>query len=192
MIDTKNIYLIVGQSGSGKSTIASELEKLYGYKQLISYTTRPPRFEGEDTHEFISDAEFDKLKDIVAYTEFDGKRYCATKDQIDVANTYVIDPKGVKNLRENYHGKPIKVVYIKTSVPERYERMKARLKDNGVDGKTAVDSALNRIVNDVAEFKDYEWNIADIDFALHNEEKTIEEAVNELHEYILRSEEEET
>ena len=39
----KNLYLIVGASGSGKTTVANALEEKYGYKQLQSYTTRPMR-----------------------------------------------------------------------------------------------------------------------------------------------------
>ena len=43
----KNIYLIVGPSGSGKTMVANRLEEKYRLKQVLSYTERPPRFEGE-------------------------------------------------------------------------------------------------------------------------------------------------
>ena len=66
-----NIFLIVGCSGSGKTTITEQLEMKYGLKSIQSYTTRPPRYDGEIGHTFISTEEFDKLVDICAYTEFE-------------------------------------------------------------------------------------------------------------------------
>ena len=36
----KNIYLIVGPSGSGKSSVARELTQRYGLKEVWSYTER--------------------------------------------------------------------------------------------------------------------------------------------------------
>ena len=40
----KNIYLLVGPSGSGKSSVARELEKRYGFGEIQSYTERPRRY----------------------------------------------------------------------------------------------------------------------------------------------------
>lgn len=45
--------ILVGKSGSGKSSIAAALASNYGFKEIKTYTTRPPRFEGEDTHTFV-------------------------------------------------------------------------------------------------------------------------------------------
>ena len=77
------IVLLVGPSGSGKTAIANYLHDTYGWNTVQSYTTRPPRYDGEEGHTFVTDEEFDKLTDMIAYTEFDGHRYCATADQID-------------------------------------------------------------------------------------------------------------
>lgn len=55
----KNIYLIVGPSGSGKTMVANRLEEKYRLKQVLSYTERPPRFEGEGGHTFVTPEEFD-------------------------------------------------------------------------------------------------------------------------------------
>ena len=61
----KNIYLIVGPSGSGKTMVANRLEEKYRLKQVLSYTERPPRFEGEGGHTFVTPEEFDKLEEPV-------------------------------------------------------------------------------------------------------------------------------
>ena len=91
----------------------------YGYKKLISYTTRPQRnIESDKTsHRFIKKEDINQLKDIVAFTEFNDNIYCATQEQVDEADFYIIDCAGVKCLKELYNGKKeIVVVYI--SVPE--------------------------------------------------------------------------
>ena len=49
-----NIFLIVGCSGSGKTTITEQLEMKYGLKSIQSYTTRLPRYDGETGHTIIS------------------------------------------------------------------------------------------------------------------------------------------
>lgn len=123
----KNIYLIVGPSGSGKTTIASVLEKAFGLKAVESYTTRPPRYEGERGHIFVSDEEFDALGPMCAYTEYNGYRYGVTADIIDTHDIYVIDPYGVKYLVEHYEGNKL-IVPIRIYAPwkVRLERMKQR------------------------------------------------------------------
>ena len=59
MSDCVHIFLI-GPQGSGKTTLAKELERR-GYEQILAYTTRTPRdneIEGIDYH-FVTDAEFE-------------------------------------------------------------------------------------------------------------------------------------
>ena len=123
----KYIVLIVGESGSGKSTICDELTKRYGLKQVESYTTRPRRSEDEGGHTFISDEEFKELENICAYTYFDNHNYCATKEQIDNSDLYIIDPYGVRYFIKEYNGRKIPmVVYIHADKRTRRKRMAKR------------------------------------------------------------------
>jgi len=39
------VIVLLGASGSGKSTIEKELAIHHGYRKIISYTTRQPREE---------------------------------------------------------------------------------------------------------------------------------------------------
>ena len=54
------MLILIGKTASGKDTISNKLISEYGYKKLITYTTRPIR-KGEIndvTYHFVSDKEF--------------------------------------------------------------------------------------------------------------------------------------
>lgn len=121
---TNPLYLFVGRSASGKSTIASILETQYGFSQVQSYTTRDKRCATETGHVFISDSEFDELQNVIGYTEYDGHRYCSTKEQLDEALIYVVDTAGVETLLERYQSeRPIIIFYFDATVRTRIDRM---------------------------------------------------------------------
>ena len=75
------IVLIVGDSGSGKSTIVRYVEKNMENVNIIkSYTTRPKRNKYDNDHTFIKSV--DEIDgDIVASTEIDGYFYGASENQ---------------------------------------------------------------------------------------------------------------
>ena len=187
-----SIFLIVGCSGSGKTTIVEQLEIKYGLKSIQSYTTRKPRYDGEIGHIFISNDEFDKLVDICAYTEFAGYRYCATSEQVENNDLYVIDPKGVKFFMKSYTGKKTpKIIYINSDLNVRYERMVKRAEENGDDFITAVDKALGRIKTDVVEFYDFTHNKAHVDFTVdNNQNNNLIQVVDRIYDYICDCERE--
>lgn len=119
------LYLFVGKSSSGKTTVASKLEERYGMKQVFSYTTRPPRYDGEIGHIFLTGDEFNELGELAAYTNYNGCRYGTTFEQLNECSLYVVDVAGVKTLLErcrNYH-RPIRVIYFDTSIYNRIQRM---------------------------------------------------------------------
>ena len=123
----KPLYVFVGKSASGKTTLAEILESEYELTTLQSYTTRPKRHQNETGHTFVTNQEFDNLKDIVAYTEYNGHRYCCTKQQLDDVDIYVLDVPGVKTLLENYQSKrSIIILYFDATVPTRIDRMVSR------------------------------------------------------------------
>ncbi len=167
----KSIVLVLGASGSGKDYLVDKVCKEYNRKKVVSYTTRPRRDnESPNSHIFVTDEEFDKLTNIVAYTEFNGYRYCATQQQIDDADFYIIDPRGFEDFKNNYKGdKLIDSVLIDCPAVERFLRMKKRYKDS----KTGTVKAMERIINDRKEFKDIEEKV---DYVISN--RTEEDAQN--------------
>lgn len=150
------IVLIVGKSGSGKTTIAESCSS-YGLTSIQSYTTRKPRTPDETGHTFVTKEEFDALPDKVAYVEYNGNHYCATSQQVEENDIYVIDPKGIEYFKEHYNGsKKVVTVYIvadadpHTAFSTLYERMKER-------GDT-TEMAAQRVALDNYEFRDFEKN----------------------------------
>ena len=149
------LYLFVGKSASGKTSVANFLEQKHGLKQIQSYTTRPPRYEGEVGHIFLNDEQFDNLGELVAYTEYNGFRYGTTAEQLDQCQIYVVDVPGVKTLLERYNtNRKIVILYFSTNVCTRINRMK-----NRGDNDTAI---IERLLQDEKDdwrdqLNDLEW-----------------------------------
>ena len=175
----KNIYLIVGPSGSGKSSISEVVAKDLGLKLVSSYTDRPRRSENETGHIFLSKEEFDRLKGFCAYTEFNGHRYGVTEDIIEKSDIYIIDPSGVEFFIREYKGdKKLVVIGLTVDKAECKKRMLAR-----GDSEHAVES---RLLNDEKEFN-AEHMLAICDYMIKNDDfdrtviavKRIIQALNE-------------
>lgn len=91
---------------------------------LNSYTTRPKRTPDEVGHTFVSTEEFNKLVNLVGYTKFNGYEYCATQEQVNNSDVYVIDPAGVEYFLKTYCGdRRFEIVYIYASESCCYRRM---------------------------------------------------------------------
>lgn len=123
----KPLFLFVGKSSSGKTTIADILEREYGHKQVASYTTRKPRYDGEVGHVFVTEEEFKALGEMVAYTFYDNNHYGTTAEQLDKCTIYVVDVPGIETLLAKYNtDRPIIIIYFDTTVYTRINRMLKR------------------------------------------------------------------
>lgn len=129
--------LIVGRTGTGKDTLQSFLQKYYGWKSVLSYSTRARRPGEGDTHIFITkeEAAAIPMSDKVAVTYIkndtnDVTEYFATRQQVEACDCYIIDPNGVKTLLKNMPDEIFEICYIKTENKEKQKEM-AILRANG-------------------------------------------------------------
>ena len=102
------IILLVGASGSGKTTIGKRLEDL-GIPQLISHTTRIQRHgevEGKDYY-FVNKKEIENIEFIESST-YDGNTYGLSKKELlqktSMSDTvyFITDKHGAKQIQELY------------------------------------------------------------------------------------------
>ena len=173
----KPLMCILGCSGSGKTTICNELEKRYGLKQIPSYTTRKPRFEGEKGHTFISEDEFKHLsyeQPFVAYAETTGAKYGVTTAMLENEqySLYVIDYSGLKYLKEHYKGnRKIISVFVDCPLMQRTDRLENRYK-----GDTS--KVLARLEHDEEEFR----NASEVcDFKIFNGDSWLDSCVETIY-----------
>lgn len=174
------IICLVGQSGSGKTTIAKELEKA-GYNVIQSYTTRPPREPNEWGHIFKDklDCTIYPIKKMIAFTSFDGAYYWAMPEQYQGKGTsiYVIDVAGVKMIREKVKDAEIVVIYIQADEETRKRRMIWRYNTTHNDSILAdgkLDDLERRMDNDRKAFR-----IIPCDYAIENN-GSLEKAVQDV------------
>ena len=195
-MENKTLFLVVGASGTGKTTLVSQLENLHNLSPIPSYTTRPPRSDSEYGHIFVNDEAFAQLKNIVAYTLYNGYQYGATSEQVDIHDLYVIDPSGVDFFKKAYRGKKqIKVIYIKSPIHTREQRMLERDSnyqsaiEKGDIGKAIqiYNTIMERIINDFSEFMNFE---KEADFIVENNDNTrFSDIINSVWQFIRKEEE---
>lgn len=167
----KKIVLIIGKSGSGKSTIINKicnngLSPNTNYKQLDSYTTRPKRTENEKGHIFVNTMDYtfttrnnqtyiinkkgEEIK-VMAYTFFNNNHYWGDLEQVQDSDFYIIDRDGIdyfKTKAEEY-GIEYRIVYI--DVPF-FTMLKRLIKRDGLI------KGISRLINDFKMFKGLKYD----------------------------------
>lgn len=164
------LFCVVGLSGSGKDAIVQEMCRLTGKKQVISYATRPKRKNEGETHIFIKPEEVVEYEqDFAAYTRINTFEYFTTKSQLRNPEIifYIIDPNGVKWLKENFNERDICVVYIRVDP----DTAKQRALERG-DSEEIYDNRHKAEIGQFMDFiveKEYNFvidNCCDLDFAI--------------------------
>lgn len=141
------MIVIIGESGSGKSSVEKELEKNHNYHRVITYTTRPKR-EGEQDgkdYYFVNDNSFLNLAShefFVETTSFKGWYYGTPKDSCNEDSVIVVNPHGLRQLKSK--GIKFTSFYIKVPREDRMIKMLQRGDD--------IEEAYRRSLSDVGMF----------------------------------------
>lgn len=161
-----NIFIIVGSSGSGKTTIASKLEKLGYWKECISHTTRPMR-NGEvngKTYYFVYEKEFNSMLgngEFAESIEYDSNKYGISKRELerlldsDTDIFIIAENGGFRQIKEQY---PDAIsIFIHASMEDCIDNMLNR-------GDT-LDSAMRRMntyYDELSHKSEYDYVIKNI------------------------------
>lgn len=150
------MVIILGKTCSGKDTIVNKLCNEYGYKKIITYTTRPMR-DGEingKTYHFITKEEFlEKInnKFFLEYKKYNttqGEWYygCSFEDinNADEKSVIILTPMGYLDLLYFCPAINHKSIYLKVDE----DIIKQRLIERG-DNK---EEAERRLINDNKDF----------------------------------------
>ena len=139
---------LIGESASGKSTIAKEIVRNYKIRQVVTYTTRHKRkgeIDGLDYH-FISQKKFQdmiKENEFAEYASYNGWFYGTAFDDCTDHCVIVITPHGLRSLKKN-QGLKIISFYIKTDRRARLIRCLQRGDD--------IEEAYRRSLSDSGQY----------------------------------------
>lgn len=123
------IIVLIGPSGAGKSTLVDYyIQQHPGARLHKSITTRPIRGEGDMSHRFVSDEEFDRLAaagELIKPVEAFGYRYAITKiPEYDGITFVLLRYQFVEEFKRFYPD--TKVVQIEASVKILLKRIADR------------------------------------------------------------------
>lgn len=152
------ILVICGKSASGKDTVAKKLVEEYGYKRIVTYTTRPPRAGEipEETYHYIMDQDFQEKINVGffaewrAYNTISGTWYygSAKEDyECDGKNVIILTPSGYREARDKINGK-IRCIYLYADIETILSRLSNRNDKN--------DDIRRRVESDNRDFAGFE------------------------------------
>ena len=158
------VFIISAPSGSGKSTLVGKLMKCFpDLRFSVSYTTRPPRGQERDGHEyhFISRAEFeDRLAkdEFLEWAEVFGNYYGTHRSELERAATAEadlvldIDVQGARQLK----GRIPHAVSIFILPPSR-QVLEERLRTRSQDAEAVIERRLEEAAEEIRNYSQYDY-----------------------------------
>ena len=171
-MNKKPIFCVLGRSGVGKDSVVNGICKDGQYKVICSYTTRPKRINEGNTHLFISEEEASKKENVIAKTEISGYKYFVTREQLDGNDFYIIDPKGLSDLKSNEElCKDYEFIAVMIWIPEDIRLQRVRTRGDNPE------VAQKRTESENAQFTTFEAK-AEWDYQIEN--TNLADSINKL------------
>lgn len=181
--------ILIGKSGSGKTTVTNYLVDNFNYNQIITYTSRPRReCEPVDAYHFISNEKFNKLKDDSFFAEYyektlnDGEviKYGSAKsdyENLDSQNIIILTPDGMRNAIKSIGVMNVSVIYLKASDDVLRERLNYRNSESEINYESRL--AQERL--------DFDGIEPECDFVINCNNLSIETIANLIHNYCFNN-----
>lgn len=152
------IIILLGNSGSGKTTQIKKIEKDFNIDRIVTATTRSKRPGEKDKvdYYFVTLEEFEELKasgELLEYAEYAGNFYGTIKRELekytgDKNGIAAVELQGIKNIKAAFKEKCLSI-YLKISKEVLVERLKKR-----GDGEEKIKDRLSHFA-DYEKYSDY-------------------------------------
>lgn len=181
------VIVLLGASGSGKSTIEHELATHHGFNKIISYTTRQPR-QGEENGKDYYFTDNETFREILGrnlfaeYDEYSQNRLYGTlkSDYVGENKVVVLTPNGLRQLKQNCPNEDIISILVEASLGTRIKRYIDRCGTNKFNFDDAGE-IFERINRDFGMFLGLD---KEVNLVIHNDEGTnIKDLVSEILAY---------
>jgi guanylate kinase len=181
------IFIFTGPNGAGRRTVAEMSGSTLGIKQVISYTTRPPRaneVDGQDYY-FLKPAQFFQAQqngEFLEITEIDGNLYGIKHDDIERSfkskgSVYlVLNSHGAEHLKKTYGDHVVRIfIYADRDL------VAARLREKGLSAQQ-IEGLLSHFDEEMTYRSSCEHTFENIDLA-----HTVFDLTKTLDDYLQRN-----
>ena len=182
-METGLLFIVSGPSGTGKSTLCKDLQKLIPDIQFsVSYTTRLPRKDErpDEAYHFVSRETFAAMIDkgeFAEWAEIYGHLYGTPRSVIEQTLQkgndllFDIDGQGSQQLKKNYP-RAITIFVI----PPSLEALEKRLQKRETDSSAVIGERVAKACAEIAQARDYAYIIINHIYA---------QALQALHSIVL-------
>jgi guanylate kinase len=165
------IFLLVGPSGTGKSTIIDRvISDVRNLERIVTYTTRarrPGDVEGLEYH-FVTTEEFERLKaagDLAEWQAFYGHQYGSSRRRLDIAIARGLDLIGAYDvlgsleLTDKYPRNVVTIFILPPSVEELRRWLVRRYGEHTDEGRVR----LERLEMEMSHAYSFRYVVSNVD-----------------------------
>ncbi|MCG2709657.1 MAG: guanylate kinase [Thermodesulfovibrionales bacterium] len=160
------LFIVSAPSGTGKTTLCQNLSSIIqNLRHSVSYTTRPMRHGEVNNRDytFIKEDVFRRMArrdEFVEWAEVHGNLYGTSRKRLEamldkgIDVILDVDTQGARQIRKKYKDG----IYI-FILPPSLRALKERLKKRMCNSKEEIQRRLKRAVDEISEYKKYDYVI---------------------------------